>query len=121
MPYYANILLGSRGTLSATPYNLAMMVRALPESTLWSATGIGRFQFYVNAMAVTMGGHVRVGLEDNLFYDVEKRHPATDAGLISRVVKLARAAGRSIASPDETRRMLGLPLPASSPSVGVVR
>ena len=114
-PYYANILLGSLGTLSATPYNLASMVRALPEGTVWSGAGIGRFQFYVNSMAVTMGGHVRVGLEDNLFYDpVEKTQPATNAGLIDRVVKVARAVWREIASPPEARQIIGLP-PSGNP------
>jgi uncharacterized protein (DUF849 family) len=82
-PYYANIILGSLGTLSATPYNLAAMVRALPEGTVWSGAGIGRFQFYVNSMAITMGGHIRVGLEDNLFFDpLERTQPATNAGKI---------------------------------------
>lgn len=108
-PFYANILLGSLGTLSATPYNLVSMVRALPEGTVWSGAGIGRFQFYVNSMAVAMGGHVRVGLEDNLFFDpIEKTQPATNAGLIERVVKVARAVGREIASPQEARKIIGL-------------
>lgn len=108
-PHYANILLGSLGTLAATPENLCAMVRALPEGTTWSATGIGRFQFAINALAVTMGGHVRVGLEDNLFYDAARTRLATNAGLIERVVRLARAAEREIATPDEARRMIGLP------------
>lgn len=115
-PYYANILLGSLGTLSATPYNLATMVRALPEGTVWSGAGIGRFQFYVNSMAVAMGGHVRVGLEDNLFYDsATKAQPATNAGLIDRVVKVARAVGRDIASQEEARKIIGLQSQKSNP------
>jgi uncharacterized protein (DUF849 family) len=107
-PYYCNIFLGSLGTISATPFNLATMVRALPEGTVWSATGIGRFQFYVNSMAITMGGHVRTGLEDNLYYDNEKKHLATNPGLIERIVNVARAIGREIASPDKTRQLIGL-------------
>lgn len=111
-PHYANILLGSLGTLAATPENLVTMVRALPPGTVWSATGIGRFQFAVNSLAVVMGGHVRVGLEDSLFYDAEKVRPATNPGLIDRVVRLARAAERPIATPEEVRHLLGLPSPA---------
>ncbi len=108
-PYYANIILGSLGTLSATPYNLAAMVRALPEGTVWSGAGIGRFQFYVNSMAITMGGHIRVGLEDNLFFDpLEKTQPATNAGLIDRAVKVARAVNRDVASPEEARQIIGI-------------
>jgi 3-keto-5-aminohexanoate cleavage enzyme len=108
-PYYGNILLGSLGTLSATPENLVTIVRALPPTMVWSATGIGRFQFFINALAVTMGGHVRIGLEDNLHYDTEKTELATNVRLIERVVKLAHAAGREIASPGDTRRILGIP------------
>jgi len=107
-PYYCNIFLGSLGTLSATPYNLAAIVRALPEGTIWSAAGIGRFQFYVNCMAIAMGGHIRVGLEDSLYYDTDKQYPATNAGLIERVVKVALAVGRRIAGPAEARRIIGL-------------
>lgn len=109
-PFYANILLGSQGTLAATPLHLVTMVQALPPGTTWSATGIGRFQFYINSIAITMGGHVRVGLEDNLWYDNARRQPATNAGLIDRLVKLARCVGREIASPAEARAIIGLPV-----------
>jgi 3-keto-5-aminohexanoate cleavage enzyme len=107
-PYYCTFVLGSLGTLSASCYHLATMVRALPQQTVWSAAGIGRFQFFVNSMAVTMGGHVRVGLADNLYYDASKSQPATNAGLVDRIVKLARAAGREIASPAQARQRIGL-------------
>lgn len=108
-PVYANILLGSLGTLSASASNLTAVVRALPEGTIWAAAGIGRFQFHVNGLAVAMGGHVRVGLEDNIWMDPEtKREPATNARLIERVVALARAHGREIASCDHARCLLSL-------------
>lgn len=109
-PYYANILLGSLGTLSATPDNLCAMLRALPEGTTWSATGIGRYQFFVNSLAVTFGGHVRVGLEDAIYLDWSSKQLATNAALIDRVVRLARACNREIASPAQTREILGMPV-----------
>ncbi len=108
-PFYCNLLLGSLGTLSATALNLALMVRALPAGTTWAAAGIGRFQFNVNSLAIAMGGHVRVGLEDNLWYDDERTRLATNPDLIERLVKLAEACGRSVASPDEAREIIGLP------------
>ena len=111
-PHYANVLLGSLGTLSATAFNLATVVRALPEGTVWSGAVVGRFQFPVNAMAVTSGGHVRVGLEDNLWLDAEKRRPATNLALVERIVALARAAGREPATPAEARALVGLPSPS---------
>jgi len=108
-PFYANVLLGSLGTLAATPDNLCTLVRALPSGTTWAAAGIGRFQFFVNSLAVTMGGHVRVGLEDAIYFDWKTKRLATNAGLIDRIVRLARAAGREIATSDHTRHKLGLP------------
>ena len=107
-PYYFNVLLGSLGTLSATPAHLVSLVSDLPENATWAAAGIGKFQFFVHGMAITMGGHVRVGLEDNLFLDAQKKKPATNLTLIQRLVKLSEAAGREIASPRETRRIIGL-------------
>lgn len=118
-PHYCNIFLGSLGTLNATPFNLAAMARALPPRTVWSAAGIGRFQFYVNSMAITMGGHVRVGLEDSLYYDTEKKHLATNAGLIERVVRVASTIGREVASPDEAREIIGMPLRTSKSGIQI--
>ncbi len=114
-PLYVNILLGSRGTLAATPLNLALMVQALPHGATWAGAGIGRFQFAVNALAVTMGGHVRIGLEDSLYMDPGKTQAATNAALVRRLVALARTAGREPATPDETRALVGLaPRPVSA-------
>lgn len=108
-PFYCNLLLGSLGTLSATAFNLSIIVKALPKGVTWAAAGIGRFQFYVNTMAITMGGHVRVGLEDNLWYDEQRTRYATNFDLIERLVKVSLACGRPIASPDEARQMIGMP------------
>jgi len=112
-PFYCNLLLGSLGTLSATPFNLATMVQALPSGVTWAAAGIGKYQFQINAIAVTMGGHVRVGLEDTLWMDAARTQLATNALLIERIAKLARAAGRDPASAAEARAMIGLPLRAA--------
>ena len=111
-PFYANILLGSLGTLSARPLNLALAVKALPQGATWAGAGIGRHQLEVNTLAITMGGHVRVGLEDNLWLD-DRRTPARNAQLIERVVGIARAAGREPASPAEARQIIGLPVPVT--------
>ncbi len=107
-PFYCNLLLGSLGTLRATPLNLAAMVRALPPGVTWAAAGIGRFQFSMNSLALAMGGHVRVGLEDNLWYDEARTELATNARLVARLAGLAQAAGRGVASPDEARQIIGL-------------
>jgi len=108
-PFYFNLLLGSLGTVSATPLNLASLVASLPAGATWAAAGIGRFQFAMNSLAVTMGGNVRIGLEDNLYEDTGKEKPATNAGLVERIVRLARAVEREPASPAEARAIIGLP------------
>jgi uncharacterized protein (DUF849 family) len=108
-PLYFNLLLGSLGTLSASPFNLSALTVALPDDAVWAGAGIGRFQFWVNSMAIAMGGHVRVGLEDNLWLDVEKTRPATNVDLVERLVRLAESAGREVATPAEARELIGLP------------
>lgn len=107
-PFYFNLLLGSLGTLAATPFNLATLAMSLPEGSVWSAGGMGRFQLQVNSMAIVIGGHVRTGLEDSLFMDAGKTSPASNPALVERLVELARSVGREIASPAQARRLLGL-------------
>jgi uncharacterized protein (DUF849 family) len=113
-PLYVNVLLGSLGTLSANAFNLAAAVRALPAGAIWSATGIGRFQLDVNTLAVAMGGHVRVGLEDNLWYDRDRTIPATNESLVARVVRIAGLLERPPATPGEARGVIGLPVAAAT-------
>ncbi len=108
-PFVFNLLLGSLGTLGASAENLAMLVRRLPAGAYWQAAGIGRAQWPVNALGVTMGGHVRTGLEDNLYMDAGKHDPATNVRLVARVAALAAAVGRPLATPADVRRLIGLP------------
>lgn len=107
-PFVFNLLLGSLGTLAATPMNLALLVERLPAGSFWSAAGIGRFQFQVNALGVAMGGNVRTGLEDNLYMDAEKRDPASNERLVRRIAGLALALERPIATPDQARQLIGI-------------
>ena len=113
-PFYFNLLLGSLGTLAARPLQLAMLVESLPAGATWAGAGIGRFQFAVNKLAIATGGHVRVGLEDNLFLDAEKKQIATNEKLVQRLAHLSLASGREVAAPDETRAIIGLPPRAGS-------
>ncbi|MBC8549613.1 MAG: 3-keto-5-aminohexanoate cleavage protein [Candidatus Brocadiales bacterium] len=107
-PFYFNLLLGSLGTLSATPFQLATLVKSLPSDTTWAGTGIGKFQFPINAMSITMGGHVRIGLEDSIYMDADKQRLATNVDLVERLVKLSHAAEREICKPNEARKIIGL-------------
>jgi 3-keto-5-aminohexanoate cleavage enzyme len=86
--------------------HLVDCVRSLPPGCTWSVAGIGRMQLVLAAVAVAMGGHVRVGLEDNLYY--EKGRLARNEELVARVVRIAAELGRPVATPDQARRVLGL-------------
>jgi 3-oxoadipate:acetyl-CoA acetyltransferase len=117
-PVYVNLLLGSLGTLSATPLNLALLVERLPAGATWAATGIGRFQFAVNRLAIAMGGHVRVGLEDNIWFDEGRTVQATNPRLVERLVAVGRAMGREPASPSLVRDRLQIPVLTAAGSRG---
>jgi uncharacterized protein (DUF849 family) len=107
-PVYVNLLLGSLGTLAATPLNLSMLVDRLPVGATWAATGVGRFQLTINRLAIAMGGHVRVGLEDNIWFDDARSELATNPRLVERLVGIGRALGREPATPDQVRTRLGI-------------
>ncbi|MCG8684024.1 MAG: 3-keto-5-aminohexanoate cleavage protein [Desulfobacterales bacterium] len=109
-PFYFNLLLGSIFSVPATLFDLACMVKSLPPDVQWGAAGIGRFQQKMNYAAMLMGGHVRVGLEDNLYFDTEKKQLATNEMLIKRIVRFAKDIGRTVATPERAREMMGLPI-----------
>jgi uncharacterized protein (DUF849 family) len=107
-PYYFNLLLGSRYSVPATARHLSGMIEDLPPGSLWSAAGIGFFQLPMNVLAIAMGGHCRVGLEDNIYYGFDRSDLATNDGLVDRLACLSETFGRSLADPVTARRMLGL-------------
>ncbi|ABA90142.1 protein of unknown function DUF849 [Syntrophotalea carbinolica DSM 2380] len=108
-PLYMNILLGSLYSTPATLFDLSCMVKNLPRAVHWAAAGIGRFQLKMNTASILSGGHIRVGLEDNLYYDHARQQLATNEQLIRRIVHLSSELGREVAEPSEARAMLGLP------------
>ena len=111
-PLYLNLLLGNLGTSDATPLDLGAMVAQLPAGSVWGVAGIGRYQLTVNALSLAAGGHVRVGLEDNIYFDWRDRSLATNAALVERVVRIVAELGRRPATVSETRQMIGLPMQA---------
>ena len=106
-PMQFNFVLGVPGCTPATVQNLCWLVNAIPAGSTWTATGIGRHAFTLAAAAITMGGHVRVGFEDNL--NLERGVPAKSNGeLVAKVVRLAKELGREVATSAEAREILGL-------------
>ncbi len=108
-PFYANLLFGSMYSIPATMFDLSYLVKSLPSNFNWAVAGIGKFQLKMNLSSVLMGEHVRVGLEDNLYYDHEKKQLATNEKLVTRIVNFSNEIGRKIATAQETREMLGIP------------
>ncbi len=113
-PQHFDFVLGVPGGLDASVPHLVDLVRDLPPGCTWSVAGIGRDQLPLAAVAIAMGGHVRVGLEDNIYYT--KGRLASNEELVARVVRVATELGRPIATPDEARVLLGLTgVPAAAP------
>ena len=106
-PLHFDFVLGSHGSLPATAKNLLYLSETIPPGSTWTVAGIGRGQLPMAVLAIVMGGHVRVGLEDNLYY--RKGQLATNEQLVSRVARIAAEVGRPVATPEEARQILGLP------------
>jgi uncharacterized protein (DUF849 family) len=111
-PYWIQFVLGVLGALAATPQSVMVMKETCDrlfgaDNYRWSVIGVGYpSEFHMASMAIIMGGHVRVGLEDNIF--VRRRQLARNHELVEKVIRLANELERPIATPDEARAMLGL-------------
>jgi 3-dehydrocarnitine:acetyl-CoA trimethylamine transferase len=109
-PPLFQLCLGIRWGAAATPETLLFMRDLLPPDAVWSAFGISRDQFPMVAQAVLAGGHVRVGLEDNLYLDRGALAPG-NAALVERAVEVVRTLGEDVATPVEARELFGLRAP----------
>ncbi|GAC1632007.1 MAG: 3-keto-5-aminohexanoate cleavage protein [Nevskia sp.] len=111
-PYFVNLVMGvHRAFQNAMPYTprmLQTMVDLLPKGSIFCVSGIGTAQLPCAMNALLLGGHVRVGLEDNLYY--RQGQLATNVQLMERVVRQVRDMGFEPATPAEARRIMGLPL-----------
>lgn len=106
-PMHFNFVMGVNGGISATPRDLVFMAGSIPEGSTFTVSGIGKSQFNMAAMAILMGGHVRVGYEDNVY--LSKGVLANSNGeMVEKVVRIAKELGREIATPQEARKILGL-------------
>jgi len=105
-PFWFQFVLGVRGGSPPTVKQLQHLVEMLPAGALWSVCGIGRAQLPLALAAIAMGGHVRTGLEDNLWY--RKGELATNPRLVARVARIAAEAGRPLATPAQVRAVLRL-------------
>ena len=107
-PYYFNLILGNIACAQANLLSLGLMIMELPPESIWSVGGIGDYQLKMNALGIVNDGGVRVGLEDNIYFDAERKRLASNTDLIRRIIRIAEAVGRTPYPPREARKVLGL-------------
>ena len=106
-PYDIQFVMGFQTGIFPTPANLVSLVNELPDSSVFFVIGVGPYQMPMNVMSILLGGHVRVGMEDNVYY-AKGRKLKSNAESVARIVRIAREMGREIATPQQARQMLGI-------------
>jgi 3-keto-5-aminohexanoate cleavage enzyme len=109
-PYFVQLVFGQQSGIATSPANLLMMVNNLPQGTLFQTCALGLEAVQVNTLSMLLGGHVRTGLEDCLYYQ-QGELAQSNAQLVSRIVRIANDLGRRVATAQEARQMLGLGAP----------
>lgn len=107
LPLHFDFVMGVPGGIPGTPKNLLHLTESIPSGSTWSVAGIGRTELPLGVMAIILGGHVRVGFEDNVYYS-KGVLAESNAQLAARIARIAGELGREVATPDEARRILGL-------------
>jgi uncharacterized protein (DUF849 family) len=107
-PHYFNLILGNIACAQPDLLHLGTMIHDLPLNSLWSVGGIGDYQLMLNSIAIAVGGGVRVGLEDNIWYDSHRTRLARNADLIRRIHSLAEANEKKVMTSRELRKLLDL-------------
>lgn len=107
-PFYFNLILGNIACAQANMLNLGLMVNELPSNSCWSVGGVGSSQLKMNIMGMVNGGGVRIGLEDYIYMDEERRKMATNLAQIKRIKTIADTIGVKIDAPSEVRKKLEL-------------
>ncbi|MBT3177168.1 MAG: 3-keto-5-aminohexanoate cleavage protein [Desulfobacula sp.] len=107
-PLHFDFVMGLKGAIPATIENLVHLKNSIPKGSTWTVAGIGASQLPMSVHAINMGGHVRVGLEDCIYFSKGKL--ASNEQLVKRIAQISGILDREIATPDEARQILGLSL-----------
>ena len=107
-PFYANLILGNIASAQSDLAHIGLIIKDLPANTLFSLGGVGNFQLQTNALAVAMGYGVRVGLEDNTWYNPERTRLATNQMLLERLQRIIQANECTVMKPAGLRQRLQL-------------
>lgn len=106
-PLHFDFVMGVPGGIPATMKNLIHLAESIPSGSTWTVAGMGRSQLPLATAAVLMGGHVRVGFEDNIYFE-KGLLAESNAQLVERVARVAYIHNRETATPDEARKILGI-------------
>lgn len=106
-PLHYQLVLGAAGGTAATVENLVYLKSLIPEGSTWSAFGIGQQHLPILYATIALGGHIRIGLEDNLYYS-HGQIAKSNAELVERAVRIIKEANKEVATPTEAREILGL-------------
>ena len=106
-PVHYQFVLGVPGGMEATVQNLVFLQGLIPEGSTWSALGVGKGHLPILYAALALGGHIRVGMEDNVLYD-KGVLAKNNAQFVERTARIVREINRTPASPDDARAILGL-------------
>lgn len=109
-PFYFNLIFGNISSVQSSLLDQAALLAQLPENSIWSFGGIGSSQLPMNLSALLNGGGIRVGLEDNLYFDQKKEKLASNLELLQRIVSWGKQLGREPYTPAEVREKLNLTL-----------
>ena len=106
-PQHVDFVLGIPGGMAGTPQALLYMVEQLPPAATWTVAGIGSAQLPLGTLAILLGGHVRVGFEDNVYYR-KGELASSNAQLVARIARISEELNRPVATPAQARALLGL-------------
>lgn len=115
-PLHFSFVLGIKGAIPATPANLLAMLDAIPEGSSWQVVSIGKYQLPLSTMTLALGGNIRVGMEDNVYFS-HGVLAVSNAQLVERAVRIVHELGREVATPEEARELMHLgPAPQRPPT-----
>jgi 3-keto-5-aminohexanoate cleavage enzyme len=106
-PLHFQFVLGTPWGIPGTPQSLLHLLDYLPDRSTWSVIGIGKAHLPISMMGLILGGHIRVGMEDNIYY-TRGELATSNAQFVERIVRIAEEYGREVATPEDARQILGL-------------
>jgi uncharacterized protein (DUF849 family) len=111
-PHSFNLIFGNIACAQANILSVGMMINELPDNAIFSLGGVGQFQQMINALGVVLGCGVRIGIEDNIWFDEGRTRLATNKALLQRLMVIIESMDRRVMEPARARELLGLKDPS---------